>query len=88
MFPLILLFVTVGSYFVERETVTETIIRFLGHYIPVAREEENLVVKNISGVLQARGEVSVLALAVLAWSAVKFLKVLIRAANRAWDSRI
>jgi len=88
MFPLILLFVTIGSYFVERETVTETIIRFLSHYIPVAREEENLVVKNISGVLQARGEVSVLALAVLAWSALKFLKVLIRAANRAWDSRI
>lgn len=88
VFPLILLFVTIGSYFVERQTVTEAIVRFLNHYIPVAQEEENLVVKNIGGVLQARGEVSIVALGVLAWSALKFLKVLIRAANRAWDSRI
>lgn len=88
LFPLILLFVTIGSYCVEREASIREITRFIAHYIPVAQQEENLLVSTIDGVLEAREEVGVVALLALVWSALKFLKVLIRATNRAWNSDI
>lgn len=88
LFPLILLFVTIGSSFVERGTAIREITEFMGHYIPMAQQEENLVVNTIDGVLEKRKEVGLVALLVLVWSALKFLKVLIRATNRAWNSEI
>lgn len=88
LFPFILLLVTALSYFVDRETAVVGILGFVNDYIPGAQERENLVIKAIKGVIHARTEVGLISLAVLVWSALKFLKVLIRSSNRAWNSPI
>lgn len=84
LFPLLLLFITVGSFFVEREAVTREVIQFVSRYLPMARDRENLVGQTIDGVVQGRSEVGLVAFLMLTWSALRFLKGLIRSTNRAW----
>lgn len=84
MFPLVLVLITVGSLFVDRETVIKEVMQLLGAYLPSAREKDNLIVQTIDGIVRTRGGVGVVAFAMLVWSALRFLKVLIRSTNRAW----
>lgn len=80
--------ITLGSLFVEREAVTNEVIQFVSGFLPVAREQENFVGQTIDRVARARGEVGLVAFIILVWSALRFLKVLIRSTNRAWRSAI
>src|SRR5205814_8901879 len=55
MFPLILLFVSVGSQFLNREEVSYDVIDFVGKYVPVVVAEpgkQSLVSDAINGVLK------------------------------------
>lgn len=88
VFPLILLLVTIGSFFMDRERVIAAVLRFASNYIPMAGQGQNVVVDTVDGVLRSRGRAGFAALLVLAWSSMKFVKVLIRSTNRAWDSPI
>jgi YihY family inner membrane protein len=86
LFPLVLLFVTLGSYLVDRDRAATEIISFLEGYVPLGDENRQTVFELIEGVIQARGGVGAVALAGLLWSSMRFFYVLVRAVNKAWDT--
>lgn len=88
LFPMILLFVAVGSLFVDRDLAARTVISYVEGYVPLGIEMKRNVFDIISGVVMARGQVGVAATLVLFWSALNFFSALILAANRAWGGEI
>lgn len=87
LLPLTILLVTVGSLFVDREVTTQAIIKLVNYYMPLTSEQESAAVAGISEWLQARGKISLAALPLLVWGALKFLRTLIRTTNRIWHSK-
>ena len=88
LFPLILVFVAVGSLFVDRDRAVNAVIGYLGSYVPLSAGMRRNVFDVISGVVRARGQAGVIATLVLFWSALRFFNALIRAVNRAWGGEI
>jgi YihY family inner membrane protein len=84
--PLVILLVTAGSLFFEREVATEAIVRWANDYSALTAEQESSAIETIRGVLEARGTVSLAALPLLLWSALNFLRALIRSTNRIWHA--
>ncbi len=81
LFPLILLFVSLGSIFVESKAVTEQVINAVIAYIPLERE---MIVGTVQGVIASRNQVGIAALIGLLWSAMRFFQALVIGINRAW----
>ncbi len=88
LFPLVLLFISIGSslcsYFWAPEEVAGQVLDFLGNYIPVGPNEQNVVLDTIHGILTNSWKVGAVALPVLAWSALRFFQSLVQGVNRAW----
>jgi len=84
--PLVILLVTAGSLFVERDVATQEVVQWVNQYIPLSSGQEHSAVKAIGGMLAARGQISLAAIPLLLWSALQFLGVLIRTTNRLWHS--
>jgi YihY family inner membrane protein len=84
--PLTILLMTAGSLFVEREVATQAVIKLVNHYTPLTSEQERGAAAGIRDWLQARGRISLAALPLLLWGALKFLRTLIRTTNRLWRS--
>ncbi len=85
--PLVLLLVTLGSLFVEREVATRHVVRLVDHYAPLTREQEHAAVTIVRGSLKARGGLDLVASVLSIWGALKFLRVLIEITNRIWRSQ-
>jgi len=88
LLPLVFLLVSAGSLFVEREVATREVVQWIERYVPLTGEQERGVVVNIQGVLESRGKISLAAFPLLLWSALKFLRTLIRTTNRIWHSPV
>ncbi|WP_395746977.1 YihY/virulence factor BrkB family protein [Prosthecobacter sp.] len=86
LFPLILLFVTLGSQVWDHATVVNYIIGNLGQYLPFNTADRHLVDDAIHGIVDARGSVSTLAMLGLVWSASRFFHSMVRGVNRAWET--
>ena len=84
--PLVILLVTAGSLFVERDVATQAVVQWVKHYMPLTSGQEHSAVTAIGGMLAARGQISLVAIPFLLWSALQFLSVLIRTTNRLWHS--
>ena len=84
--PLVILLVTAGSLFVQRDVATQAIVEWVQHYMPLTSEQEHSALTTIRGVLAARGQISLVAIPLLLWSALQFLSVLIQTTNRLWHS--
>ncbi len=78
---------TAGSLFVEREVATQAVVKLVNHYTPLTGEQERTAVEGIREWLQARGKISLAAIPLLLWGALKFLRTLIRTTNRIWRSQ-
>jgi YihY family inner membrane protein len=87
LLPLTILLVTAGSLFVEREVATQAVVKLVNHYSPLTGEQEREAVATIRDWLNARGRISLTALPLLLWGAIKFLRTLIRTTNRVWHSQ-
>jgi Ca2+-transporting ATPase len=85
LFPLIVLFVTIASAFLDRDRAGTEVIDYVKTYVPINGEMQNFIFGAIGGVVKARGKAGVIAFAVLVWSAMQFFSTLINAINRAWD---
>lgn len=83
MFPLVLSFVAVGSFFIDQATVETELIQFLPTIIPVSQD---FIINNIQQVFKLRGAVSALSVLGLLWSSTSVFSVLIRNINAAWPS--
>lgn len=86
LLPLVVLLVTAGSLFVDREVATQEFVQLVQNYAPLTGEQERGAAAQIRGVLEARGKVSLFAFPLLVWGALRFLRALIRTTNRIWHS--
>lgn len=86
LFPLILLFVTIGSQFWDADAVINYIIANLGYYMPFNTTDRNIVDAAIHGIVDARGGVGFLAMVGLVWSSAHFLHAMVRGVNSAWGT--
>jgi Ca2+-transporting ATPase len=87
LLPLTLLLVAAGSLFVEREVATQAVVKLVNHYTPLTGEQERETVATIRDWLNARGKISLAALPLLLWGAMKYLRTLIRTTNRIWQAQ-
>jgi Ca2+-transporting ATPase len=87
LFPLIILFVTVGSMFLDEATATTAIIDYVGNYVPVGPDGQNVVINTIQGVIKSRRGVSSIAVLGIVWSSLGFFHALVRGVNHAWGTR-
>ncbi|MEO6567157.1 MAG: YihY/virulence factor BrkB family protein, partial [Opitutaceae bacterium] len=85
LFPLLVLFVSIGSAFFDRQAVVENVIEYAERYVPLEPSMQQQVFDAIRGVIEARGQVGTVALIVLVWGSLQFFKALVRATNRAWN---
>jgi membrane protein len=81
IFPMLLVFIVVGSFFVDTEVVQSQLLNMLDGVLPGA---EDLVIQNINQVLRLRGAVTFLALISLIWSSTSVFNILARNINRAF----
>jgi YihY family inner membrane protein len=81
IFPMVLVFIVVGSFFVDRSVVQARVLAQLEGVIPGA---EDVVVSNIERVLNLRGAVTFVAALSLVWSATSVFNILALNINRAF----
>ena len=81
LFPLLLSLIIGGSFILESEQVQQWVLEVVDKFFPVAQQ---LIERNIRGVLELRGTVGLVAFIGLAWSATGALTILARNINRAW----
>lgn len=86
LFPLVLLFVTIGSQIWDHATVVSYILDYLGHYLPFNTTDRQTVDVALHGIVDVGGRVSTLAMVGLVWSASRFFHIMVRGVNRAWDT--
>jgi Ca2+-transporting ATPase len=84
LFPLTQLFVTVAALFIDREQAGTVIIAYIKTYIPIGMDMQNYLFDTLTDVVKASGPASIVALAILVWSATQFFTTLITATNEAW----
>lgn len=81
IFPMLLVFIVVGSFFVDQASVQEQLLNLLDGVVPGAEE---IVIQNINRVLTMRGAVTSIALITLVWSATSVFNNLAKNINRAF----
>jgi Ca2+-transporting ATPase len=86
LFPLIVLFVTVSSQFVDKNEATNNIIQVIRNYMPIGAEGEDIVINTVSGVVNSRKPVGIFAVLAVVWSSLGFFHALVRGVNRAWGT--
>jgi YihY family inner membrane protein len=83
LFPLILLFISIGSLFWDQAEVADQVIGLLQH-IPAELNQQ--IVSTINGVMHSRGQAGLIAVLALVWSSLRFFQSLVRGVNRAWGT--
>ena len=84
LFPLILLFVTGASHFVDRDQAAGHVIAYLERFTPLTEAMQSYIFETINGVIRARGPASALALFILVWISIDSFGTLVLAGNRAF----
>ncbi len=88
LFPLIVLFVTIASTFIDRDRAGKEIITYIENYVPISGEMHNYIFNTITGVINAREQAGLVAFIILVWAALQCFITLIVAANRAWGTAV
>jgi YihY family inner membrane protein len=88
LFPLVVLLITIFTSFLgSREVAMTRITAAVSDSLPIDQELSKQVIRTIQGVVKSRGSASLIAFAVLAWSALRFFQALVRGVNRAWGTK-
>lgn len=87
LFPLIILFVTLAAFFVDRENAGQAIITYAEGYVPLDGAMRDRIFGSISKVIEARKEAGLVALPILFWSALQCFNTLVLVTNRAWGNQ-
>lgn len=88
LFPLMVLFVTVASSFVDRDRAGKEIILHMESSVPISGDMQRHIFDTIAGVIQAREQAGVIALFILLWVALQCFVTLIYATNHAWGGEV
>lgn len=81
VFPLLLIIVSVGSFFADEGVIEQRLIELLPDIIPVSQD---FIINNIREVFVNRGGITILAFLGLIWSATAVFTVIMRNINAAW----
>jgi len=81
IFPMLLVFIVIGSFFVDRYVVQAQLLNLLQGVLPGV---EDVIIGNIERVLELRGAVTFIALISLVWSATSVFNILAKNINRAF----
>lgn len=81
IFPLLLVFVAGGSYFLDSSQVFSTVTQFVQRAFPVSRQ---IINENLQQILEERGTAGILSLLTLLWSASGMFTSLAYNINLAW----
>ena len=81
IFPLLLVFVAVGSYFLDSEQVFNTVTQFVQQALPISKQAIN---ENLHQVLEERGGAGIFSLLILLWSASGMFTSFAYNINLAW----
>lgn len=84
LFPLLVLLVTIASFFVDQGRAGTEVIAHVEYYLPISGDIQDRIFNTIAGVVEAREEAGVIAFLILLWSALQCFITLISATNRAW----
>ena len=86
LFPLMVLFVTIASSFVDRDRAGKEIIAHMESYVPISGEMQGHIFDTIAGVIKAREQAGVIAFFILLWVTLQCFVTLIYATNHAWGA--
>lgn len=86
LLPLILLFITIGSLFLNQEEVARHLIKTMELYVPLGEGDKSAVENGIHGVLVARKGASALAVLALIWSSSQLFHTIVHGVNKAWNT--
>jgi membrane protein len=81
IFPLMLVFIAGGSYFIDSQQVFSTVTQFIQQALPISRQVIN---ENLEEILAARGTAGIISLLILLWSASGMFTNLAYNINLAW----
>jgi membrane protein len=81
--PLLIVIVTVASYYLEIPDIQENIIQVVEEIIPIPPD---LIIEFLEGILNQRGAVGIIGLIGLTWAASGLLMSLTANINRAWPT--
>ena len=88
LFPLIVLFVTISSTFIDSDRAGKEIISYIESYVPISGEMHNYIFNTISGVINSREQAGLVAFVILVWASLQCFITLIVAANHAWGTAV
>lgn len=86
LFPLVVLFVTIASYFIDRNRAVTKIIDYIERYVPISGEMQDTIFNTVAGVVNASGKAGALAVLLLVWVSIQCIVTLTSAINRAWGT--
>lgn len=81
IFPLLLVFVAGGSYFLDSHQVFNTVTQFVQQALPISKQ---IINENLQEILDARGTAGLLSLFILLWAASGMFTSLAYNINLAW----
>src|SRR5215211_4642286 len=81
IFPLMLVFIAGGSYFLDSHQVFNTVTEFVQQALPISRQVIN---ENLEEILEERGTAGIVSLLILLWSASGMFTNLAYNINLAW----
>ena len=84
LFPIVVLFVTIASFFVDRERAGNEVIAYLESHVLISGPMQHQIVETIAGVIGARERAGTIAAFILLWTALQCFVTLIIATNRSW----
>ena len=83
LFPLLLVFISIGSYILKEQVIRDQLMAFIPEFFPIAQEE---IFSSIETVLSSRGTVTAIGMVGLLWSATSVFYLLSLNINRAWTN--
>jgi membrane protein len=85
IFPLLLVFIAGGSYFLDSHQVFKTVTQFIQQALPISRQVIN---ENLEEILAERGTAGIVSLLILLWSASGMFTNLAYNINLAWPRAV
>ena len=81
IFPLLLVFIATGSYFIDTKQVFNVVTQFIQEALPISRQ---IINENLQQILQTRGTAGIISILTLLWSASGMFTNLAYNINLAW----
>jgi YihY family inner membrane protein len=85
LFPLILLLVAVGTFFVpDRSEAARQVVKQVEAYVPLQAKDKAVLADTIDSAIQNGWRAGIFGVLALIWSALRFFQALVIGVNRAW----